>query len=205
MSEFIDRKKAIANIKAAYCCGCENYNGVRCRACQIMDAMDVLEDEPAVVPDAQRWRKTAEEPPTEADANEDGDVLSVNNNPCDGFITNWPWNMANTPKSFTGVKKQSMRFAPFAGIVATMIITLTNIVLDAEHAFGLTGRKPNMINLTCKDCPDRHPICHDSCPKYAEYKRQLKAQRIYTNWNHAAERISRNDFDKEGWMGGRKR
>ena len=39
MSEFIDREKAIANIKAAYCCGCENYNGVRCRACQIMDAM----------------------------------------------------------------------------------------------------------------------------------------------------------------------
>ena len=44
MSEFINREKAIANIKAAYCCGCEHYNGVRCRACQIMDAMDVLED-----------------------------------------------------------------------------------------------------------------------------------------------------------------
>ena len=44
MSEFIDREKAIANIKAAYCCGCEHYNGVRCRACQIMDAMDVLEE-----------------------------------------------------------------------------------------------------------------------------------------------------------------
>ena len=98
-----------------------------------------------------------------------------------------------------------MRFAPFVDIVATMIITLTNIAPDVEHAFGLTGRKPNMINLTCKDCPDRHPICHDSCPKYAEYKRQLKAQRIYTSGNHAAERISRNDFDKEGWMGGRKR
>ena len=68
MSEFIDREKAIANIKAAYCCGCENYNGVRCRACQIMDEMDVLEDEPAVVPDVQRWRKTAEEPPTEKDS-----------------------------------------------------------------------------------------------------------------------------------------
>lgn len=68
MSEFIDREKAIENIKAAYCCGCENYNGVRCRACQIMDAMDVLEDEPAVVPDVQRWRKTAEEPPTEKDS-----------------------------------------------------------------------------------------------------------------------------------------
>ena len=76
MSEFIDREKAIANIKAAYCCGCEHYNGVRCRACQIMDAMDVLEDEPAVVPDVQRWRKTAEEPPTEADANDCEMVLA---------------------------------------------------------------------------------------------------------------------------------
>lgn len=51
MSEFIDREKAIAKIKAAYCCGCENYNGIRCRACQIMDAMDVLEDEPAGAPE----------------------------------------------------------------------------------------------------------------------------------------------------------
>ena len=58
MSEFIDREKAIANIKAAYCCGCENYNGVRCRACQIMDAMDVLEDEPAApVIDAKSMEK----------------------------------------------------------------------------------------------------------------------------------------------------
>lgn len=48
MSEFIDREKAIAKIKAAYCCGCNDYGGVRCRACQLMDAMDVLEDEPAL-------------------------------------------------------------------------------------------------------------------------------------------------------------
>ena len=48
MSEFIDREKAIAKIKAAYCCGCNDYGGVRCRACQFMDAMDVLEDEPAL-------------------------------------------------------------------------------------------------------------------------------------------------------------
>lgn len=58
MSEFIDREKAIANIKAAYCCGCEHYNGVRCRACQIMDAMDALEDEPAApVIDAKSMEK----------------------------------------------------------------------------------------------------------------------------------------------------
>lgn len=58
MSEYIDREKAIAKIKAAYCRGCENYNGVRCRACQIMDAMDVLEDEPEVpVIDAESMKK----------------------------------------------------------------------------------------------------------------------------------------------------
>lgn len=58
MSDFIDREKAIANIKVAYCCGCENYNGVKCRACQIKDAMDVLEDEPAApVIDAKSMKK----------------------------------------------------------------------------------------------------------------------------------------------------
>lgn len=82
MSEFIDREKAITKIKAAYCCGCENYNGVKCRACQIMDAMDVLEDEPAVAPDVQRWRKTAEEPPTREDGNEIGSIL------CAGYHCN---------------------------------------------------------------------------------------------------------------------
>lgn len=82
MSEFIDREKAIANIKVAYCCGCENYNGVRCRACQIMDAIDVLEDEPAVVPDVQHWRKTAENPPTRKDGNEIGSIL------CAGYHCN---------------------------------------------------------------------------------------------------------------------
>ena len=102
MSELIDREKAIANIKAAYCCGCEHYNGVRCRACQIMDAINVLEDEPAVVPDVQCWRKTAEEPPTEADADKNGCVLSINNNPGDGFVTNWTWNLVRAfPDKFT--------------------------------------------------------------------------------------------------------
>lgn len=40
-----------------------------------------------------------------------------------------------------------------------------------------------MILEPCKDCPDRHPICHDSCPRYAEYKRQLKEQRALTLLN----------------------
>lgn len=57
---------------------------------------------------------------------------------------------------------------------------------------------------SCFHCPDRHPICHDSCPKYAEYKRQLKEQRAYTEAKHAAERIGKNAFNQEFWMGGKK-
>lgn len=100
MSEFIDREKAIANIKAAYCCGCEDYNGVRCRACQIMDAMDVLEDEPAVVQDAQRWRKTADDPPKMEDTDpRSTTVLTVQVGI--GFATAWEWNIvADFPEEF---------------------------------------------------------------------------------------------------------
>jgi hypothetical protein len=100
MSEFIDREKAIANIKAAYCCGCEHYNGVRCRACQIMDAMDVLEDEPAVVPDVQRWRKTAEDPPKMEDTDPRSTTVLTVQVGID-FVTAWEWNIvADFPEEF---------------------------------------------------------------------------------------------------------
>ena len=62
-----------------------------------------------------------------------------------------------------------------------------------------------MTNPTCKDCPDRHLACHDSCEKFAEWRKEHAAERAYTNRNHAAERINRNDFNKEGWMGGKRR
>lgn len=32
----------------------------------------------------------------------------------------------------------------------------------------------------CKDCPARHPVCHDTCPKHAEFKRQHIAELAYT-------------------------
>lgn len=37
-----------------------------------------------------------------------------------------------------------------------------------------------MTMTPCKDCPDRHPACHDTCPKYAEFKRQRGAEAAYT-------------------------
>ena len=57
----------------------------------------------------------------------------------------------------------------------------------------------------CKDCPDRHLACHDSCRKYSEHKHELKAQRIYLKTNNTIGRISKNDFDKEFWMEGKRK
>lgn len=34
-----------------------------------------------------------------------------------------------------------------------------------------------MANSNCKDCKDRHPGCHDSCPKYAEFRKQVEEER----------------------------
>ncbi len=42
--EYLERNALIERIEKAYCDGCENYNGVRCRACGIGDAIDVVED-----------------------------------------------------------------------------------------------------------------------------------------------------------------
>lgn len=95
MADYIERGPLLEAFKAKCCEDCPGgYDRAKCKSwCDAADEIALVEDAPAVVPDVQRWRKTAEEPPTEADANEDGDVLSINNNPCDGFITNWPWNM----------------------------------------------------------------------------------------------------------------
>lgn len=62
-----------------------------------------------------------------------------------------------------------------------------------------------MTNPCCKDCPARHLACHDSCEKFKSWREEHKAERAYTNRNQAAERINRNDFNKEGWMGGRRK
>lgn len=45
--EYIDREAAIENIKRVYCTGCNSYNDVMCRACQIDDAILQIDAEPA--------------------------------------------------------------------------------------------------------------------------------------------------------------
>jgi hypothetical protein len=53
--EYLERSALIERIKKAYCDGCENYNGVRCRACGIGDAIDVVEDAPTALERTAEW------------------------------------------------------------------------------------------------------------------------------------------------------
>lgn len=78
MADYIERGPLLEAFKAKCCEDCPGgYDRARCHSwCDAADEIALVEDAPAVVPDAQRWRKTTEEPPTEVDANEDGDVLS---------------------------------------------------------------------------------------------------------------------------------
>ena len=36
-----------------------------------------------------------------------------------------------------------------------------------------------MVKSFCKDFPNRHTICHDTCPQYHKYKLELKAENAY--------------------------
>lgn len=47
MAEYIEREETIKHIQKTYCAGCNSYNGVRCRACGIGDAIDMIENAPA--------------------------------------------------------------------------------------------------------------------------------------------------------------
>ena len=48
MARLIDSDKCITEIKNQYCTGCDNYDGVRCRACWVDDAICLIDDAPTV-------------------------------------------------------------------------------------------------------------------------------------------------------------
>ncbi len=48
MAECVEKEATIKRIKEVYCAGCNSCNGVRCRACGTGDAIDMIEDAPAV-------------------------------------------------------------------------------------------------------------------------------------------------------------
>lgn len=53
--EYLERSALIERIEEAYCDGCKNYNGVRCSACGIGDAIEVVEDAPTALERTARW------------------------------------------------------------------------------------------------------------------------------------------------------
>ena len=44
----IDANTLVQDIKRIYCSNCNNYNGIKCRACFIQDALDMIDDAPTV-------------------------------------------------------------------------------------------------------------------------------------------------------------
>ena len=47
MAEYIEREALIRRIKEIHCAECDNYHGVRCRACWVDDTLDYIDSEPA--------------------------------------------------------------------------------------------------------------------------------------------------------------
>lgn len=46
----------------------------------------------------------------------------------------------------------------------------------------------DMASSDCRGCADRHPGCHDSCIKYAEFRKQVEAER------EAERRVKQNEL-----------
>ena len=44
----IDADALKKEIKRTYCTGCDNYSGLRCKACATNDALDMVEDAPTI-------------------------------------------------------------------------------------------------------------------------------------------------------------
>jgi hypothetical protein len=49
MTDLISREAAVDHVKSVFCKGCNNYDGIRCQACEVDDVLlDVFDGVPAV-------------------------------------------------------------------------------------------------------------------------------------------------------------
>ena len=46
MTEYIEREALMRRIKEIHCAECDDYHGVRCRACWVDDTLDYIDSEP---------------------------------------------------------------------------------------------------------------------------------------------------------------
>ena len=63
MARYINEDEFVAWVKEHWCADCQNDNGLRCRACWIDDAIDIVEEAPEadVVPKSEVAREIFEE------------------------------------------------------------------------------------------------------------------------------------------------
>ena len=47
MTEYIEREALMRRIKEIHCAECDNYHGVRCRACWVDDTLGYIDSEPS--------------------------------------------------------------------------------------------------------------------------------------------------------------
>ena len=57
MTEYIERESLMRRIKEIHCAECDNYHGVRCRACWVDDTLGYIDSEPPadVAPVRHGW------------------------------------------------------------------------------------------------------------------------------------------------------
>lgn len=53
-----------------------------------------------------------------------------------------------------------------------------------------------MIHGPCKDCRDRHPLCHSDCAKYLDYRKQIDAYKRYRELNSVMGSVNRRIKDR---------
>lgn len=57
----------------------------------------------------------------------------------------------------------------------------------------------------CFHCTDRHPVCHDTCERYQEWRKFYRAEKDHDKQANALCMIHKDDFDADTWHGKRRR
>lgn len=62
-----------------------------------------------------------------------------------------------------------------------------------------------MTNPCCKDCPDRHPACHDHCPQFATWRKEHAKETDYNRQMTVSGRVYHYDHKDKHREKGKKK
>lgn len=57
-----------------------------------------------------------------------------------------------------------------------------------------------MVKVPCRNCSDRHYLCHGDCSKYAAYKAELERLKELERQEHLGDNITRMAWQKDWSM-----